>query len=288
MVLIDQDPDTINGANAGPWPLTPKKKIAELMSRNSHHLNWPFAYPTYPGGKGGDCVYQTIINQMPAHDTFISLFMGGGFVENYKKLAKKNIFLDADRSVINCWRDTIFGDRISSESIDLVCSDYGRWLRTYFLQNPALNNARTLIFADPPYLEEVRSDKRKVYYKHELKSRAEHGRFLLYLGTPIIKAKVIICGYDSGYYNRILSPKRGWHTHTYMGRTRGGMKEETLWMNFDPSVYPLHDYRYIGDNARERHRIKKKIKREIAKLHRLPNREREAILNAINLQYQIL
>ncbi|MEM6342569.1 MAG: hypothetical protein AAF927_01770 [Bacteroidota bacterium] len=257
------------------------------MSLNAHHLNWPFAYPTYPGGKGGDCVYQAIINQMPLHDTFISLFMGGGFVENYKRLAKKNIFIDADTSVINSWRSTIFGDGISLENIHLQCSDYGTWLKTYFLLNPALNNPKTLIFSDPPYFEDVRSDKRKVYYKHELKSRAEHGRFLAYMSTPYIKAKVIICGYDSGYYNRILSPDRGWLTYTYMGRTRGGMREETLWMNFDPLDYPLHDYRYVGENARQRHRIKKKVNREIEKLNRLPQREREALLNAIHHNYQI-
>ena len=140
--------------------------------------------------------------------------------------------------------------------------------------------------ADPPYLEDVRSDKRKVYYKHELKSRAEHGRFLLYMSTPYIKAKVIICGYESDYYNRILSPDRGWFTYTYMGRTRGGMREETLWMNFNPLDYPLHDYRYIGENARQRHRIKKKVNREIDKLNRLPKREREAILNAIQHNYK--
>lgn len=32
----------------------------------------------YPGGKGGAGVYQTIINNIPPHDTYIETHLGGG------------------------------------------------------------------------------------------------------------------------------------------------------------------------------------------------------------------
>lgn len=33
--------------------------------------------PTYPGGKSGAGVYQTIINQMPPHQLYVEPFAGG-------------------------------------------------------------------------------------------------------------------------------------------------------------------------------------------------------------------
>ena len=40
---------------------------------------------TYFGGKAQDGVYQAIINQIPAHDRYIELFLGGGAIMLKKK-----------------------------------------------------------------------------------------------------------------------------------------------------------------------------------------------------------
>jgi DNA adenine methylase len=45
----------------------------------------------------------------------------------------------------------------------------------------------------------------------------------------------------------------------------------------------LHDYRYLGDDFRERERIKRKTKRWTAKLQSMPILERQALLSAIDV-----
>jgi hypothetical protein len=52
-------------------------------------------------------------------------------------------------------------------------------------------------------------------------------------------------------------------------------------MNY-PTPVALHDYRYLGDNFRERERIKRKANRWVAKLQNMPVLERQALLSAID------
>ena len=51
-------------------------------------------------------------------------------------------------------------------------------------------------------------------------------------------------------------------------------------MNYPPPTR-LHDYRYLGDNYRQRERIKRKKQRWAAKWARLDILERQAILSAL-------
>lgn len=48
----------------------------------------------------------------------------------------------------------------------------------------------------------------------------------------------------------------------------------------------LHDYRYLGNDYRERERLGRKTKRWIERLNRLPELERQALLSAIYEQYE--
>jgi site-specific DNA-adenine methylase len=43
----------------------------------------------YPGGKGGAGVYQTIINNIPPHDTYIETHLGGGC--RFQKATARNV-----------------------------------------------------------------------------------------------------------------------------------------------------------------------------------------------------
>jgi hypothetical protein len=52
-------------------------------------------------------------------------------------------------------------------------------------------------------------------------------------------------------------------------------------MNYPPPV-ELHDYRYLGDNFRERERITKITKNWVARLKKKPVLERNALLSAMN------
>lgn len=56
----------------------------------------------YPGGKGGDGVYQAIINQIPGPvDVFIEPFLGGGAIARHMKPAPLTIGVDLDLAAID-------------------------------------------------------------------------------------------------------------------------------------------------------------------------------------------
>ena len=65
---------------------------------------------SYPGGKGGAGVYQTIINLIPPHKTYIETHLGGGAIMRHKKPAAYNIGIDVDPGVIAKWNDGPRGD----------------------------------------------------------------------------------------------------------------------------------------------------------------------------------
>ena len=51
---------------------------------------------SYPGGKAGSGVYQTLINQIPPHDVYVSATAGHDAVLRYKRPAARNIAIDLD------------------------------------------------------------------------------------------------------------------------------------------------------------------------------------------------
>ena len=55
---------------------------------------------TYPGGKAGAGVYQTIINLMPWHAVYIEPFLGGGAVMRLKRPSLVNIGMDLDDAAV--------------------------------------------------------------------------------------------------------------------------------------------------------------------------------------------
>ena len=85
-----------------------------------------------------------------------------------------------------------------------------------------------LIYADPPYLREVRGSR---LYRKEMMDEKEH----LELLEALLKHKgsVILSGYDSDLYNDHL---KGWHKEQMGGHTNSGkLSTETIWMNFEPT-----------------------------------------------------
>lgn len=130
-----------------------------------------------------------------------------------------------------------------------------------------------LIYCDPPYLPETRT--RTDYYRHEL-TRADHQRLLKILTA--LPCMVMISGYSSPLYTEALTQ---WQRISYQTMTRGGrLATEWLWFNY-PKPHALHDYRYLGDDFRERERIKRKKQRWVKRLKTMPHLERYALLSAI-------
>ncbi|MGL5825386.1 MAG: DNA adenine methylase [Nocardioides sp.] len=84
-----------------------------------------------------------------------------------------------------------------------------------------------LIYADPPYLADVRHGRQ---YAVEMTTVAEHEELLdLLVSSP---AHVAVSGYDHPLYHHAL---RGWEIHRFAATNmRGNPRTEVLWTNYQP------------------------------------------------------
>ncbi len=215
----------------------------------------------YLGGKGQ--TFQKLINLMPPHDVYIETHLGGGAVIRNKKPGKRNLGLEIDAKVIEMWSEE------EKQGLEIIQADAVNYLKSYkFTDNE-------LIYCDPPYLRETRRRKRK-FYKFEY-SFEQHVELLEVIKT--LPCMVMISGYESDLYKEMLKGK-GWHIHTFQAKTSIGVATEWLWMNYPPPSQ-LHDYRFLGDNFRQRERLKKKKENWVSRLKSMPVLERQALLFAI-------
>jgi site-specific DNA-adenine methylase len=220
----------------------------------------------YPGGKARAGVYQQIINQIPPHRVYIEPFLGGGAVMLHKKPAIISIVIDIDAAVVDEWRK--HGENFPPGGI-VKCDDAISFLQDYTWQGDEF------VYCDPPYLFETRSSKGKIY-THEFGDIGQHENLLnVLLSLP---CNVAISGYQSSLYSSMLAT---WRIISYQTQTRGGRVREWLWMNY-PAPLELHDYRYLGQNFRERERIKRIKTRWVLRLKRMDNLERYALLSTIS------
>lgn len=245
----------------------------------------------YPGGKGA--AYQHHINLIPPHHVYLEPFAGHAAVFFNKRPAAVNILVEKNQQTIldlihmlaergidaQPYSSDKFGmDGFKGEDADgntyAVYNGCGlHFLESYFSGSPVRD---AYVFADPPYVMSARSSQRPIYL-HEFGDE-DHRRLLHWAGSSLCKMQ--ICGYTSALYD-ILD--RGWNTYTYQAMTRGGRQAtETIWYNY-PEPSRLHDYQHLGDDYRERERIKRKAQRWVAGLERLPALERRAILARMEL-----
>jgi site-specific DNA-adenine methylase len=218
---------------------------------------------SYPGGKGGAGVFQTIINQQPPHAVYIEPFLGGGSVLLAKRPASTTIGIDADRCLIAKWS--------GARGVKLILGDGISYLQKRWCEL----GPDVLVYCDPPYVLSTRDRNRKLY-NCEM-TDAQHARLLTVLQS--LRCMVQVSGYYSAMYAKALSR---WRLVRYMAMTRGGLREECLWMNYqEPEL--LHDYRYLGEDYRDRERIRRKAARWAARIASLPELERRAILSAVTV-----
>jgi hypothetical protein len=222
---------------------------------------------SYPGGKGGAGVYQTIINQQPPHDCYIEPFLGGGSVMLHKRPASSNLGIDRDAGSIARFRGA--ADWVPSIVV-LKSGDGISYLEKW------RGSSDTLIYCDPPYLLNTRSSQRPLY-RYKL-SEDDHVRLLHVLRSLPCMVQV------SGYYSRLYADMlKGWRMIRYTSMTRGGPRRECLWMNYAAPTC-LHDYRYLGEDYRERERIGRRVRRWRDRLVDLHPLERQAILSRMTEQ----
>lgn len=217
---------------------------------------------SYPGGKSGAGVYQTIINQIPPHEVYIEAFAGGGAILRLKRPAVSSIAIDIDPAGLDSLRQK------SPLSTIFKNCDAVPFLRDYSW------SGKEFVYCDPPYLMDTRSTKRRLY-RYEFSTEKEHRSLLSCLQT--IPADVMISGYPNALYDGVLSR---WRKITFSARTRRGMATECLWMNY-PEPALLHDYRYLGRSFRERERIKRRQARWKKRLVMMSPLERAALFAAL-------
>jgi site-specific DNA-adenine methylase len=218
----------------------------------------------YLGAKNGSGVYQTIINLMPPHETYIEGFLGTGAIMRRKAPALENIAIESNRKVLDK-----FTAGQSDLSIDYYCCNAIEFLQSYQAKN------KTLIYLDPPYMPETRTSNAK--YEHEL-TVSDHVRLLQVIKQIAIDKNImiILSGYRSELYNSSLDH---WWSHDFQAMTRGGVRTETVWCNFEPGEQHYHTY--AGKDFTDRQRIKRKADRWAKKYEAMPKPERQAVLNAL-------
>lgn len=218
----------------------------------------------YNGGKAGAGTSQKIINLMPPHRVYVEPFLGAGAILRTKRPAAETVGVELDPAVIAAhWREPPPG-------VTIICGDGLEYLRA----RPWVGGE--LVYLDPPYLAETRTSERPLY-RFELDPKGH--RALLRIALDLRAAGVLVM--LSGYYSRLYEQAlKGWHLTTYGSMTRRGMALEHLWASF-PAPLALHDYRFLGDDYRERERIRRKVRRWKARLATMPQIERQAMLAAL-------
>ena len=235
----------------------------------------------YAGGKNSSGAYQNIINLIPPHKIYIEPFLGSGAVWRNKKPALRSYVVEKDFGVLSRIRSVSSVDNtvyVFGDAVEFICA--AGW------ENPDLSTSAGLphldlstrfsdvfIYADPPYLHSTRSN--RSIYNYEM-SESDHVALLQSLLTT--SATVAISGYWSDLYAEMLS---GWRIFQYNSMTRGGLRTETVWMNY-PEPGCLHDYSFLGSDRSDRQRIKRKIDRWSDRFLSLPRYERQAIMQALS------
>lgn len=215
------------------------------------------------GSKAGAGVYQAIIALMPPHDTYIEPFLGSGAIFKRKAPAARSILIDKDPAAL---RNVQLGPHDFAVPTDAI-----EFLGTL---KPTAAHGRILIYADPPYPHATRTSSKR--YRHEL-TDLEHGqlaRTLTYLSWQ--GCSIIISSYPSELYDQLYP---GWNTREFQAMTRGGVRTEKLWFNFEPAA--AHWSTFAGRDFTDRQRIKRKAARWKAKFIQLPPAERQAVLAAL-------
>lgn len=225
---------------------------------------------TYFGGKGGEGVYQTLINEIPPHLVYVEGCLGGGAIMRHKLPAAVSVGIDLDGIALGEFGRE-FGVLPGLSLVNACCLD---WLAEHFADRDVLvlggqrvPAGLVFVYLDPPYPHHTRkSDKR---YRVDADA-AFHSR-MLGLVTAL-RCRVMVSSYPNAGYRRTL---QRWRTFTFEARTRRGWATEQIWMNYPAG--PLHDCRFLGGNKRQREVVRRRRRNWSRGLSRMPLAERLAV-----------
>lgn len=227
----------------------------------------------YPGGKGGAGVFQTIINLIPPHQVYIEAFAGGANIFERKAPAATSFLIERDPAQADILRSTITaaGDARSNAAAFVINDDAISRLRAWPWSGDEF------VYLDPPYVLSTRT--KKAIYAHEMSDEQHRDLLSVLVAMSAGGVRFMLSGYRNAMYDDAAG-QQGWHRVDFQAMTRGGVRTESLWMNY-PAPAVLADYDYVGHGFRERERIKRKVHRWVRRLQQLPALERAALLSAM-------
>ena len=213
----------------------------------------------YLGAKSGSGVYQAIVAHMPPHDTYIETHLGTGVIMRAKPPALRSIGVDLDPQTL-----AAFAPAYPVELHNVDC--------TAFLRDFDFSAAgRVLIYADPPYVLASRTSAARYRFDH---TDDDHRELIATLRA--LPASVLLSGYPSALYDDLLPD---WPSIEFQAMTRGGVRTEKLWRNFE--IDTAHWATFAGDGFTRRQQIKRKAATWAKRYRELEPGERLAILAAI-------
>jgi DNA adenine methylase len=194
---------------------------------------------------------------MPPHEVYIETHLGGGAVMRNKRPARRQVGIDIDARVIEKWEND------PSLPCELLCCDSVEYLENTLVE------AGTLVYSDPPYFPSTR--RRRRVYAHDYNDE-DHERLIACLRR--LPCLVMLSGYPNDLYETLLS---GWTRSTFNSKTHVEVREEAVWMNFEPPSQ-LHDCSFLGNGFRQRELIKRRTERLRSRIRRLPRAEQYSLL----------
>lgn len=224
----------------------------------------------YFGGKNRDGVYQRIINLIPDTKVFIELFAGSApFTRRAYREDVKYILVEKDE----LQHKKLLRYFSSKKNVTVIKTCVLEYLKK--LKYQPWYNTSVVLYLDPPYPHSCRKNPKGCKYKHEL---TDDQHFELIQIVQDLACKIILSSYHNKIYSRQLSywNKKEIKTNDRALRTRW----EVAWYNF-PLPDKLLTYEYLGEDYRERYRIKGIISRNISKIKRMPAAEQNAYLHAL-------
>jgi DNA adenine methylase len=226
----------------------------------------------YPGGKLASGNIQAIINQIPPHRTYLEIFAGGAAVFFHKRRAEWSHL---------CELESGQASRLAMLARESEGVGRGGWTVHHV---DALDYASSyawrgdeFVYADPPYPMSTKGGR---LYKIEMADERHQQLLQLLAGLP---CKFALSGYRCPMYDA-AADAHGWRRLDYQSMSHGGVRTESLWMNY-PEPVELHDYSYVGANFTDRQRIKRKADRWVSMLDAMPPLERGLVLSKINASY---
>jgi hypothetical protein len=209
----------------------------------------------FPGGKFR--CYQKLINLIPPHRVYIETHLGGGAVLRNKAPADVNIGIDKDADVIR-----MFVGNFDARFRFLIAAAEEFLAGYHFVGDE-------FVYADPPYWPRARRSRRRTYRYDYTEEQHVH----LLRALRKLPCAVMISGYGNATYDEMLF---GWPKQEFTGTSHVGKREETVWLNFQPSL--VHDTRFLGETFHERQSIKRKRARWLSRFRGEPVNVQQALL----------